>query len=218
MRPLSIISFLTSIALHGIIVAGLLIGFFYHKTPSYEVPGQLKIIHAYMVTEHQKLMHPRKLLKNTQRKSLSLNTSKQGTILQRTTSKLTIAQKKNPKRTSQTLKQHTSHKKSPLEQSKAISGKQLNQLIILIYKAIDAHKIYPEAARELHQTGKVLIAFSLLPSGQIEHVELIKTSGFKRLDNAAIASLKNTAKIDGVSRYLKHQQSFTIPIIFSMKS
>ncbi|MDI2112857.1 energy transducer TonB [Commensalibacter nepenthis] len=51
-------------------------------------------------------------------------------------------------------------------------------------------KEYPMAARRRHEEGTVQVGYQLLPDGQIQHVEVIETSGFSALDRAAVSSVR----------------------------
>ncbi|MDR1662621.1 MAG: TonB family protein [Azoarcus sp.] len=44
---------------------------------------------------------------------------------------------------------------------------------------------YPQMSRRLGEEGKVMLRVYVLPNGSVEKVEIVKTSGFARLDKAA---------------------------------
>ena len=51
--------------------------------------------------------------------------------------------------------------------------------------------IYPSDSRRLGEEGKVLIQVELDTDGQVDKAEVIDSSGYARLDNAALAAVKN---------------------------
>lgn len=51
-------------------------------------------------------------------------------------------------------------------------------------------KDYPMAARRRHEEGVVKVGYQLLPDGQIQHVEVLESSGFSDLDRAAVSAVQ----------------------------
>ncbi|CAI3942837.1 Periplasmic protein TonB [Commensalibacter communis] len=49
---------------------------------------------------------------------------------------------------------------------------------------------YPMAARRRHEEGTVRVGYQLLPNGQIQHVEILESSGFSSLDSAAVNAVQ----------------------------
>lgn len=95
-----------------------------------------------------------------------------------------------------------------------INGDNLNQLISLIYSQIAEHKIYPEQARQLGQSGEAVIAFTILPDGQIKNITIQKSSGYSSLDDAAKSAIRTATPFAGVNRYITKAQAFAIKINF----
>jgi protein TonB len=52
--------------------------------------------------------------------------------------------------------------------------------------------IYPEQAKRWHQQGVVVLALFINESGALDKVEIVKSSGFPLLDNAAIRAMKES--------------------------
>lgn len=109
---------------------------------------------------------------------------------------------------------HKIKRNSVLPKNKVISGKQLNKLIVLLYKAINKHKVYPAMAQQLGQTGIVYIGFVLHRDGLLSQVHVAKSSGFVDLDNAALQAVRSVEKIFNISDLLGKSQQFVIPIQF----
>ncbi|CAI3937636.1 Periplasmic protein TonB [Commensalibacter communis] len=74
-------------------------------------------------------------------------------------------------------------------------------------------KEYPMAARRRHEEGTVRVGYQLLPDGQIQHVEILESSGFSSLDRAAMNAVQ-AIKCQSAS-----QQSIittSVPVNFSL--
>ncbi len=58
---------------------------------------------------------------------------------------------------------------------------------------IERHKRYPDTARVRQIEGSVTVCFVILPGGDIKSAEIVKTSGNKALDGAALTAVKDAA-------------------------
>jgi protein TonB len=67
---------------------------------------------------------------------------------------------------------------------------------------IERHKIYPRNARVRQMEGDVTVRFIITPEGDVRAVEVVKTSGDKSLDRAAIAAVKGAAPFPRASERL----------------
>jgi len=189
MRKSNLYSLGASIIIHAVILSLLLLSFTFHS--SFKIPGKTHPVIAYLAPYTlQKIAKPH----NTQ------------PIIKSHAGILPI-----PKQPQKTIsKPH--HQAIP--KNKKISGNKLNHLITLIYQAIDKHKIYPQSAQDLQHSGKVIITFNLNPTGSINGLQLAHSSGYHDLDQAALNTIKATQPIIGVNKYLKVQQTFSIPIVY----
>ncbi len=97
-----------------------------------------------------------------------------------------------------------------------ISGDQLNQLVIYLYRIINQHKVYPEMARELGNEGTVVVAFILTPTGEIANLHLVRSSGYRRLDRAALTTMRDSAPFPGITAYLRQPQPFKLQIEYAL--
>ncbi len=50
---------------------------------------------------------------------------------------------------------------------------------------------YPALSRRLGEQGRVMLDVYILPDGSVGEIKLNKSSGFPRLDNAALQAVKN---------------------------
>ena len=77
---------------------------------------------------------------------------------------------------------------------------------------------YPPMSRRLGETGKVFLRVHVLPAGQPDQVEIRTSSGFPRLDNAAMEAVKRWRFIpakqgnDAVAAWV------VVPISFSLEN
>ena len=98
-----------------------------------------------------------------------------------------------------------------------------NKKLIGVFKAsvrnaIERHKRYPNAARRRGQQGKVIVAFTLLRNGTVSQVRITQSSGYKKLDNAALKAIKGiNRRIPIPSQLNKSSWNFSIPIQFSFR-
>lgn len=58
---------------------------------------------------------------------------------------------------------------------------------------IERHKLYPDAAKVRQIEGSVTICFVITPEGDIKSAEVVKTSGNRALDSAALTAVKDAA-------------------------
>jgi protein TonB len=58
---------------------------------------------------------------------------------------------------------------------------------------IERKKIYPDAARDMGMTGEVEVLYELDRSGNLLRAEIVSSSGFKMLDQAAIRAVKSAS-------------------------
>lgn len=72
---------------------------------------------------------------------------------------------------------------------------------------------YPEEARRNHQEGDVIVSFTLLSSGEIKDLVIIKSSGFKLLDDETLALIKRNAP--NLPKSVTRR--FSIPISYKLK-
>lgn len=151
----------------------------------YRVPGKMHVVYATVVEPPHKLPAPVNHIHN------------KGTI------KL--------KQVKPTHSTRAVHKAA----AKKREGKRLNELVVLLYRTISAHKAYPSAALSLGQEGTVDVAFSIHPDGRLDQVSVLKSSGYDDLDQAAICAVKAASPIAGVSKYLHQTRQVAVPIRFS---
>ena len=83
---------------------------------------------------------------------------------------------------------------------------------------IERHKIYPRNARLRQMEGDVTVRFIIIPEGDVRAVEVVKTSGDKSLDMAALAAVKGAAPFPRASeRLFKGEIPLELVLGFELK-
>jgi protein TonB len=87
-----------------------------------------------------------------------------------------------------------------------------------IQKEINKHKIYPSISRSRGQEGEILVSFLILKDGTIKDAQIQKSSGFSRLDKAALKIFKKMKKTYEIPNEIaKNSINFTISISFKLR-
>lgn len=78
---------------------------------------------------------------------------------------------------------------------------------------------YPKIAKERNQSGRVLISLSLRPNGNLEDINIEKSSGFKSLDQSAINSIKKLSEFASAPFESKNKLfTFILPINYELEN
>jgi protein TonB len=81
----------------------------------------------------------------------------------------------------------------------------------LIQSALERAKNYPRMARERGIEGVVHIRFRILPSGDVECVEILKSSGHAILDSASVETVYQSRPLPYVTGWVE------VPIAYEIK-
>jgi len=68
-----------------------------------------------------------------------------------------------------------------------------NDYVDVLRLKIESRKKYPEDARKKHIEGKVLVRFLITRDGQLSSLQVVKGSGHKQLDQAALKAVEDAA-------------------------
>lgn len=68
-----------------------------------------------------------------------------------------------------------------------------NSYLQMVRLRIERHKSYPETAKNRQIEGEVTITFTITPEGDVGSVEVVKTSGHRALDVAALRAVQDAA-------------------------
>jgi len=77
--------------------------------------------------------------------------------------------------------------------------------------ALERAKTYPRLARERGIEGTVLVRFHVLPSGEVDTVNVVKSSGAKVLDDASIRTVLRAAPVPFVEGWVE------VPMVYELK-
>jgi TonB family protein len=80
----------------------------------------------------------------------------------------------------------------------------------VIESAIERSKNYPRVARERGIQGVVHVRFKLRPSGDVEAVEIVKSSGYDVLDTASIRTVYRAAPMPYVSGWVEVPMAYVL--------
>ncbi|MBA2849008.1 energy transducer TonB [Thermosulfuriphilus ammonigenes] len=78
-------------------------------------------------------------------------------------------------------------------QTSSSPSSPLRNYLALIRDRVEAAKRYPLVARMRGEEGSVRVAFSISPRGELLTLELLKSSGHRLLDQAALSAIKKAA-------------------------
>lgn len=113
------------------------------------------------------------------------------------------------------IKQDSSSQARP--QSQSSQGEQIKGLVALLHSAIQSQQQYPSSALQMNRQGKVTVSFKLYPDGSISDLQLVKSSGVKSLDEAALTAVRSAVPFSGVNVYLKAPLDFNIDVVFALE-
>jgi periplasmic protein TonB len=92
-----------------------------------------------------------------------------------------------------------------------------NQYLGYLRQSIEAHKVYPKAAKLLKQMGTAEISFTVMADGRIANVKVKKSSSFELLDKAAADILTLLVKVRPIPQELdKESLEFSLPIQYQL--
>jgi TonB family protein len=80
----------------------------------------------------------------------------------------------------------------------------------VIESAIERSKSYPRVARERGIQGVVHVRFKLRPSGDVEAVEIVKSSGYDVLDTASIRTVYRAAPMPYVNGWVEVPMAYVL--------
>ncbi len=80
----------------------------------------------------------------------------------------------------------------------------------LVHSALEKAKTYPRVARERGVEGVVLVRFKVLPTGEIEKVDIMKSSGSDILDTASVRTVYRAAPMPYVNGWVEVPMSYVL--------
>lgn len=92
-----------------------------------------------------------------------------------------------------------------------------NHMLGLIRRSIQEHFVYPPFAQRQGWEGEVLVALQLSAEGEIRDIRVVRSSGYRVLDEDALLILRRICSIPNARAWLHGQQySAQIPIIYRL--
>jgi TonB family protein len=80
----------------------------------------------------------------------------------------------------------------------------------LLHEAIEKAKTYPRLARERGVEGVVLVRFKVAPSGDIEKIAVVKSSGSDILDQASVRTVHRAAPMPYLNGWVEVPMSYVL--------
>ncbi len=89
--------------------------------------------------------------------------------------------------------------------------------LAMVSAALRRHKRYPRVARRRGLSGKVVLAFVILPNGQVTNARIAESNGHTILNNAALRALRKATPLPSFPPALKKKSlQVTIPILYEL--
>lgn len=104
----------------------------------------------------------------------------------------------------------------PAPAAPPVAASRLGEYLETVRLAVEAHKQYPSAARQLGQQGSVLVRARIMSDGSLAEVEVVTSSGHRHLDRAALAAVRNAAPLKAPSGFGLQDLVLEIPITFRL--
>ena len=99
-----------------------------------------------------------------------------------------------------------------------VAGCATGEIVQPVSPASSPSPVYPAASRRLGEEGRVILRVRVLASGEPGEVRLHKSSGFERLDVAAVAAMKQFKFNPARTRWGRAVDSWvTLPIEYALK-
>lgn len=97
------------------------------------------------------------------------------------------------------------------------SGGQTDPYIAEAIHAMNHAKKYPQASIDNEEQGVVLLLVAVERSGQLQVLEILKTSGFQRLDRSALTSVSDLKRFAPLPDRFHAPLLLKIPIRYSIR-
>lgn len=83
---------------------------------------------------------------------------------------------------------------------------------------INRSKFYPRTSRRLGEEGMAVVGFVIQRNGQLTDITIVESSGYRRLDDAALKTVKHVTPFERIPDSIDRDQwSITVPIAFSLR-
>ena len=99
----------------------------------------------------------------------------------------------------------------------AVAERESNLFILAITTLIDRHKIYPPAAVEREEEGKVVLGISVERDGRIASVEIEEPCPFELLNQAALRTVNAIGHFPPVPEIVPVPLHLHVPLVFRVE-
>jgi protein TonB len=89
-------------------------------------------------------------------------------------------------------------------------GANLTAVLQAIRRQIEGARTYPEAARRDGLQGTVDLRFRIAPDGSVEIMEILRSSGFRILDEASKQTVQRAAPYPPVAGWIRLPLSYRL--------
>jgi TonB family protein len=95
--------------------------------------------------------------------------------------------------------------------------KDLALLSAMLHEQIVHNRRYPVMAKRQRREGVATIRFDLFPDGDLLAVNVVQSSGYQMLDDAAIKAVKRVSPFRPASDYLTQAREFNVNVVFKLR-
>ena len=99
----------------------------------------------------------------------------------------------------------------------AVAVHNASRLAELLHIAIGKRKHYPAIARRQRREGTTTVSFSLAPNGDLDQVDVDRSSGFQSLDAAALTAVSQVAPFGPARDLLSATHRFKVNVVFNLE-
>ncbi|MEW5767966.1 MAG: energy transducer TonB [bacterium] len=111
---------------------------------------------------------------------------------------------------------YTSQPQSPKTEGAEGNKKTRDSFFHLVKKKIEAVKSYPGWAKRQGFEGVVKVEFTIRQEGEIDNIRIVKSSGYRILDKAALATIKRACPFPKPPSDLGEKLKITVPIVYRL--
>ncbi len=87
----------------------------------------------------------------------------------------------------------------------------------LLRSRVDAHKQYPRLSRRMGEEGRVMVEFSVNPSGEVSGLRIKSPSASERLNEAALQAVRDAAPLPPFPEGIRRERwDFSLLLVFSL--
>ena len=96
--------------------------------------------------------------------------------------------------------------------------REKQQYLAALRARIERGKFYPLVSRRRGEEGKIVIGFVIRKNGELTDLTVIKSSGVRRLDNAALKTLRKITPFKPIPGILMREKwGLSVPIIYDLQ-